>query len=343
MARRHRDEHTNDDGVQDSFLDIIANIVGILILLVIVVGIRAAMQPQIDGESDPTAGDRSAVPVLTQSMIDEQRKQLVRTELRTQETAAKAQELAREVDERDLDRIDLATYIATVEYQLEQQKAKLSQAEAERLEVRSALAETDFQWQQLMLQKVSLGNQAAPTENLLHTPTPIVRGRIKESLHLRLENGRVAIVPLDRLEKLTENRGLGGVQRDLRRQDGVARLGPVDGFELFFVVITGMSPPGPQGMRRPIVFPAGEIRPGAGFVDYPIERALDASSPISDALESVSPNDTAVTLWIYPDTAGRYRTIQDGVRRRGFAVDLRLLEQDTHIAFGPNGRDTTAQ
>lgn len=343
MARRKRDDLSNDDGVQDSFLDIIANIVGILILLVIVVGVRAAMQPQLEAEAESSSTSDAPQSLLTQAMLIEQQKQLDETKLEAGQLASKAQALSREVDQRDLDRIDLATYIATVDEQLEQKKALLGSAEAERLEVRSALAETDFQWRQLMMQKVALANQAAPTENIVHTPTPIVRGRIKKSLHLRLEDGRVAIVPLERLEKLTDDRGLGGVQRDLRRQDGVARLGPVDGFELYFVVITGMSPPGPRGIRRPIVFPAGEIRPGEGFVDYPIEQALEPNSAISSALKSVSPSDTAVTLWLYPDTAGNYRTLQQGLRNRGFAVDLRLLEEGTHIAFGPNGRDTTAQ
>jgi hypothetical protein len=339
MARRKHDNETNDDGVQDSFLDIVANIVGILILLVIVVGIRAGLQPR-----SPTNDSEQSPPALiSPAVLAAKTEGLTRLEADVARMTNALASLREEAEQRDLERLDLAAYVVAVEQQLETERAKLSESEAERLRIRSALAQADQEWQQLMLQKVALASDAGQPQKLVHTPTPIVRNHSEQTLHLRLERGRVAVVPFERLVKLIDSRPLDSHRRDLERQGGIGRLGPVDGFELRYALIARASDPGPGGARQLVTFMAGELRPVRPDVGEPVDEAMAGGSSLDTLLRSTNPRDAIVMVWVYPDSTSEFRDLQAAIRERGYAVDLRLLPEDAHISFSPEGRKTSAQ
>ncbi len=339
MARRANHHRPNEDGVQDSFLDIVANIVGILILLVIVVGIRAAMQPtRVD-----SAITRSSQLVITEARLEKKRDAIERLKHEIVEVRESVESLASRAEQLDLARIDVATYVAAVEQQLERERQKLSDAEAERLEIRSALAETDQQWQKLMLQKVAIASDAGRPQTIVHTPTPVVRTHNEQTIHLRLESGKVAIVPFERLTDLLHGRTFDAHRRDLQRQGGIGRLGPIGDFELHYALISRASRPGLGGVRQMLTFVAGEIRPTISQPGEAVEVALESGSALDEKLQSYNQRTTVVMIWVYPDSTTDFRPLQQAIRKRGFAVDLRLLDEGAHISFSPDGRKTSAQ
>lgn len=338
MARRSKTEAISDNGVQDSFLDIVANIVGILILLVIVVGIRAAMQPQLDSQQAEVS-----LPQLTQAMVEERAEAFMQQQREVRDLVVQTAKLAAEADARDRDRVDLATYVMSVEEELERQKQQLDDSQAERLAIRSALAESQFEWQELMLEKVGLATKVTEPESVVHTPTPIVRTQSERMLHLRLEHGQVAVVPFDRLIDLLDSRSIDAHRRDLRRLGGIGRLGPIDDFELHYALITRASAPGPQGIRQVVTFLAGEVRPADSLVGEALDEAFEPGSRLRAAMAEVNPRDTIAMLWTYPDSTAQFRDLQNWLREQGYSVDLRLLSADAHISFSPEGRKTAAQ
>ncbi len=65
---KHRDDNTNlETAGQDSFLDVTTNIVGILIMLVMVVGIRA-QNPIVDTNSTPAPAETELADLGTQAI-----------------------------------------------------------------------------------------------------------------------------------------------------------------------------------------------------------------------------------------------------------------------------------
>lgn len=340
MARRSHDTETNNDGVQDSFLDIVANIVGILILLVIIVGIRAAMQPQLIEE----AQEQETAPLITNAMV-EQRKSVVLQQAREVDQLRKTVVSAiAEAKQRDDNRINLATHIAAVEAELQREKAKLDKADAERLRVRSELAEADYQWQQLMLQKVALAAKTEQdSEKLFNTPTPLASNHTAQSIHLRLRNGRVAVVPLEQLAELVRNRSSNSIRRDLERQEGVARVGPIDGFVLDYAIILSNPVEGPMGLRAADMVEVSEVLPLVENVGEPVATALNQGTRLDSLLDRSNPRDWVIKLWVYPDSTSQYRSLQDALRKRGFAIDLRPLQEGKQMIFSSQGRETGAQ
>lgn len=340
MARhKNNDDINNDDSVQDSFLDIVANIVGILILLVIIVGVRAAMQPQIVEE---VAAAPSA-PQFTRAMLAERESKVLAAQRDLTSLVSRVAEVEVEAESMEVSRMHLAAYNNEVAAELERAKSQLGEGEAERLAVRSELAKVDFEWQKLALEKVALSSRASETEKLIHTPTPIVRMHSEKTLHLRLEGGRVAVVPFEALLNQLHDRPMDAHRRDLQRLGGIGRLGPIGGFELQYALISRASEPGPMGMRQVMTFLAGEIHPVSEHVGDDLEMALQPGSAFLNALANTNPRDTIVMVWTYPDSTSQYRQLQSMLRERHFAVDLRLLDAGTHISFSPEGRKSAAQ
>src|SRR5215467_1261972 len=107
MARKIRESEAGFGS--DSFLDVIANMVGILIILVVVVGIRVKQMPQVPKELDPAivselSARQTAAQNLERDVLDLNRqmehvKQLMG--IRSEERAALALMLAD--GERELD------------------------------------------------------------------------------------------------------------------------------------------------------------------------------------------------------------------------------------------------
>jgi hypothetical protein len=341
MARyRKSDDINNEDSVQDSFLDIVANIVGILILLVIIVGVRAAMQPQI--VEDQEVAD-STGPVITEAMLKERESKLLAARSDIANLVNRVAEVEVEAESMEVSRMHLASYNNEVAAELERAKSKLSEDEAARLAVRTELAKADHEWEKVMLEKVALASKTEETEKLIHTPTPIVRSQSEKTLHLRLEKGRVAVVPFEALLGQLDGRPLDAHRRDLQRLGGIGRLGPIAGFELQYALISRASDPGPGGARQVITFLAGEIHPASEHVGEELDEALAPGSTLQAALAKSNPRDTIVMVWTYPDSTSQYRQLQGALRERQFAVDLRLLDAGTHISFSPEGRKTAAQ
>ena len=82
----------------DSFLDVVANVVGILIILMVLAGIRAKTAPVVLDEefTSPKSADASPPPVLAAAPVDEETKAARQRELA--ELQSKSDVLQQELD-----------------------------------------------------------------------------------------------------------------------------------------------------------------------------------------------------------------------------------------------------
>jgi len=176
---------------QDAFLDIVANLVGILIILIVIVGAhagaaarihqavlqsdrqeRALKKLEIDNEQLETLIDQEKE--FTRQLTDVRHQRLV--ELETVRQLVKKQT-------KDLDQKEREAFLAKTDQQELQQE--LTDLEETLAALNSAAAATP------------LSN--TKTETIEHFPNPIARTVFSKEVHFRLLGGKLVWVPLDEL------------------------------------------------------------------------------------------------------------------------------------------------
>jgi hypothetical protein len=331
-----RAEQTEIEEVgQDSFLDVVSNIVGILILLVVIVGARAARHA---GGDDPPAP-----PLVSADEVEAAAKQVLaqRTEIarKLQRTIAAVEE----AELRDEERLSVTTFVTQLEQELQAEKEKLSTQEQRDLELRTQLAESQAKLEELTRQQVSIAPEDSAPQTLECLPTPFARAAEGEKAYLRIKGGRIQPVPMPELEALLIDRlrGAAAQLRDRGRVDGV--VGPVKGFRLRFLVerVSSTDPSG--GVSNQIRGPIFYLVPPADVVGETIVEALQPHSDVMAYVARQKRVGTTFLVWTYADSFGELSELEQALHERGFPVAKWLLAPQARIGFSPNGRKAVVQ
>ncbi len=116
MSRQRRHQESGEFG-SDSFLDIVANIVGILIILIVIAGVRMSQAPLPEGDSTELAGQSTAAPPETMAetlrQLEEQQQRDMRLKQELEQERVAAEEAARRLQaewaaEAEAERLRLA-------------------------------------------------------------------------------------------------------------------------------------------------------------------------------------------------------------------------------------------
>ena len=236
---RNMTQRDSDDAGYDSFLDVVSNMVGILIVLVMVVGIRAgnAPLPSLPPEPPkPTETPSSSLalhpvppplPELQQLATLTEESERINTELITQEEVITNKR--RQIEERQL----AVSQAAHQEEQRRQQAIQLADLTVQREQTSATRAElTRSQQEHTQLQRTLYGlrierkelesqlAQSSPAQSdsptpqdspestepsvvtLESYPTPVGRVVSGPELHYQLRGNRVIHVPIDALTRL---------------------------------------------------------------------------------------------------------------------------------------------
>ena len=331
--RRPRVEDDRSAG-QDSFLDVVTNIVGILIILVMVIGARvrqivlAPAPPAATAASDSLAAeiaDLGATVTSAESEIDQLQSQI---EVVSLEATAAAQA-----------RLEMATILAAAKRELAERKGRVDAgrvAAAERAARRRTL---EAEIHQVALETEGLSHAAATTQEVLAYPTPIGRTVNGEELHFRLAEGRIAYVPLEELFELAKahTRRNADSLTDLAAR--VVTVGPARDFNLDYVVETKVDRARGQVLVRSREWVVRPVGPGVGET---FTEALEPSSRFRAVLGGVKP-DTTVTLWCYPDSFDGYRVIRAELYRLGIPTAGRPLPDGAPIGGSTEGSKSVVQ
>jgi len=374
MSRRR--EFAIDFG-SDSFLDVVANIVGILIILIVIVGVRVSHAPRTIKTTpkpgpppvpveipDPAPTDSSANEPILADVTSEPEPEIPEEPLPPleppRELVLKTQQLEAETAELALKFKNAGDALAASNRQLAELQDKLQAAQAllqERKTQLEASAERDVQQMhdleltrqavaRLRVQVANAEQKPASVEQIQHRITPVSRTVQGRELHFRLENNRVAEVPVDALvERLKEH-----IER---RKDWIARtrqhkgqVGPIDGFTMEYLIgvdtISGMEElrTGMSGYRMSLRY--WEIHPDESMRPETDAVALTQNSRFYRALLDAG-SDTTLTFWVYPDSYSLYRKLQSFAHDRGFPVAGRPLPPGVAISGSPNGTRSASQ
>lgn len=311
----------------DSFLDVVANMVGIVIILVMVVAMRVrhpkddqVQVPEVDLEKPAAVAARLEADVLRLAGETEQL------------TAAMAMRFA--------ERSRLAMLASAKEQALADAQAMLSsQAQAD-LESNRLQARLEANVEQLerQLDQVDAASMKKPT-TIESYPTPISKTVHGEEIHVQLRAGRITHIPVERL--------VSEVKADFQTKAGklasndsyVGTVGPRGGFAMRYMI----ERVGSTGQGTLVGVTQWQLIPSAPRMGETLEEALASQSEFRLGLAGHSARDTTITLWVYPDSFEAYRTLKKELYRAGYATAGRPLPDGVLIGASPMGTKSAAQ
>lgn len=326
---------------QDAFLDIVANLVGILIILIVIVGAHAgaAARDHVAVDQDLKSNIHQAVLQTQRQQMDLEKLEIDNEQLETLIDQEKA--YARQLTEVRHQRL---VELETVRQLIQKQTKDLNEKD------RGAfLAKTKQQNLQRKLTEAkatlaALNSADVPqnidtkTETIDHYPSPIARTVFSQEIHFRLLNGKLVWVPLDELvENMKQHWSLIAENKSFLKTKQT--VGPVGNFRLQY----DLDSRG-QGASRRVQFRKFDLIPVDQNAGEPVNWALQSGqSQWSTRLALYAPKTTTVSVWAYPDSYQEHAKIKKWLHTHGYQMASWPMEHGRFISGSPNGFKTSAQ
>ncbi|MEX0715848.1 MAG: hypothetical protein WD066_04640 [Planctomycetaceae bacterium] len=362
MSRRVADRQEGFGS--DSFLDIIANIVGVLIILIVLSGLRVSKAPI--AEDAPEEASRAlaatempqpspAAPIEAEpspeppAPIEPSPELLARIEAAEAERARlAAAQAAVEAERRAADEARAADErrVAEARGLFDEAVDRLQQAGQGLRQLNDELQRSRAAAERLHVQLARAEEAKSPVKELRHRVTPIARTVKSKEVHFRLANDQVAPIPLDDLIERVKSQ----IERQkdwlakFNRHEG--EVGPVEGFALTYVlqrqeISTFDRLRTGQNLVR-VAVTHWELQPRPGLRSESAMEAFRSGSAFRRTLQSAEP-DATLTFWVYPDSFELFRQLQEVAHAEGFTVAARPLPFGVEIAGSPQGSHSAAQ
>jgi hypothetical protein len=332
MARFIREEA---QGVgSDSFLDVVTNIVGILIILVMVVGIRVKHAP---ANSAAPAWDEAQA----QAEVERLQSQADSLDRDVRKTQAQIESLAAATEGQLRSRSTLAYLIAEHERELAGTRKALDEKSQHAFDLRRARAKADLDLARVQREAGEAGaiaEKAKKPIQIQSRPTPISHTVFGNEVHFRLLGGRITYVPIDELVELCTQDLDGKTHRLRDHEEFSGTMGPLHGFRADYLVRRFVTPGG-----YGVGFFGVELSPITEGLGESVADALQEKSDFRWRLSNFSRGRTTVTLWTYPDSFTDYSIVKEELYRLGFAVAARPMEEGVLIGGSNEGSHSSAQ
>lgn len=338
----------------DAFLDIVANLVGILIILVVILGSRTQQVAEaIRQRSDDPAASASAVAPPNREQLQSQLLTLQRENARAAAALEDSQRLEAAIRKSDAQlaqvaqqRGELMDLLAAAQEAWQAKQLELDSEDVKRGKVEAKIAAARSDLDKLQKTRTHVQQTERPVVAVAHLPTPMAKTVFGEELHFRLKAGRLAVVPIERLVE--------EIQRDFQRSAGGSRqgrmdaaVGPIQGFVARYEMDKShetVSQGGRVGTATRIQLVGLVVEPLSEPHGQKIETVLaDQGSALDIELAGRSPERTTVTVWVYPDSFAEFRRLKEYLYARGYATAARPLPMNRPISGGPQGSKSSAQ
>ena len=321
----------------DSFLDIVASVVSIMIIMVVMEGVRI--------KNAPVTVALPATPADAELEKDLAAEQSLRGDVwkMAEEIRGVQREAAVHGAERDL----LATTVSAVEHQVQERRQRLDGVKQADFDLARNIAESKFQLDQLARERRQAEDAPGQPVVVESYPTPISREVDGPEAHLMISQGRVVFVPMEEL--------VDQLKSQLRRQaykladqpELSDTIGPVDGFRLHYTLERrDFAPDGARGTGRGgsyIQVKKFSLVPVTDDLGEPVRLALQQGSDFRRTLSKILPGRTTITIWVYPDGFDAFRQIRGELYRLGYSIAARPLPPGTPIGGSPDGTKSAAQ
>ncbi len=313
----------------DSFLDVVTNIVGILIILVMVVGIRVKNTTPSDAIDDE--GMRREVAQLTDEAESLER-DVQRLEGLVQQVTFSSQAKFQE-------RATMAYVLAESERELEETKKSLDAEKQASFDVRRDVAAAQAELKKLAEAKTEAAKpKKRPPVQIKSYPTPISKTVFGHEIHFQLKHGRLALAPLDDIGQIGAQVASGRKQLLESHEYYTGVVGPQQGFEGHYEVVRVEVD---EGLVRGSF--SIELIPISDNLGETVEEALRPTSRFRAQLADFVPRQSTVTLWTYGDSFADYARVKEVLYGLGYHVAARPLTDDMYIGGSDHGTHSAAQ
>lgn len=351
MFRRRRP--LKNESIQfsfDSFLDLVTNVVGIIIRLILVtwVGARSyhASMQWLDVEPEKKT---TPVPKITDDPLHA-RLQQAKNDLDDAKTLllARLKELDGVQQQNQHAQLQLAEVTKRAEA-LETQRRKLTgKFDAGQIQQVSLSIEQIRRRSKQLLDDIKKIDAMPSLKKELKYHAPVSKLVQSEELFFECKNGRVCYIDLPTL-MLDIKIAMDDISQELKNTWRVERTTASQGpYRLRFAIErertatdAGPTPPPDRGFRYGLS--EWVVEPIADRRGETLEQALAAKSEFRQYTDQLDKRITTVTFWVYPDSFEVFRTLRDRLYERGIEVAGRPLTADAPIAASRNGSASRGQ
>jgi hypothetical protein len=334
----------------DSFLDLVTNVVGIIIRLILVtwVGARSYHATMQWLEVEPVA--RAPAPKITDDplheRIDQSKRDLDEAKTRL---LARMKELETIEQNAQHTQIQLAALVSR-RGELEAERKLLEGEGAQRgskVQRASLSVEQVRQRAKKLLDEIKTIETAPSNKKQLKYHAPLSRAVRSEELFFECKSGRVTFIDLPSFMQ-DYKLSLEEISNELKTAWTVERTtAPVGPYRLRYVVERERSAldagPTPTSGSFRYGLSAWEVEPITPERGEALEQAIREKSEFRQLTDALDSNLTVVTFWVYPDSFELFRRLRDHLYERGHDVAGRPLPQGAPIAASRNGTASRGQ
>lgn len=337
--RRPAPQETAGPG-QDSFLDIVANIVGILIILVMVTGVRvrnaAVEAASIDAETQAEADALREEQATAGSLFSDVLK-----------AEAQVENFKRERARREAERDRLAVVVAAWEHKIRSHRDQLDADSHAAYDLGLNVSEARLRLDALRRRRANVDAAQAPPILIESYPTPLSKVVDGDEIHFQLRNGRLAYIPMENLLGEFQEHARQKAYKLLKQPELTETIGPSGGFRFRYTlqrrtINKDLAAIGSHGGFYPIV-KRWTLIPTSAELGEPVNAALAPVSEFRSTIARYDPDSTTVTIWTYPDSFAEFRRLKKELHHLGFPTAARPLPHGAPITGSPHGTKSAAE
>jgi len=335
-------KRANDDATpgHDSFLDVVANMVGILIILVMVVGVRVKNSPVAAAITD-----KATEAELLRWKEARSEEEEVHSRIRA--IVAQKDEIERETAVRNSDREQLATTVSAWRHKLDSRRREIDETSRRTFDLTQDLSEAQRRLGQTEQRRLHAEAEKKAPVVVKSYPTPLSKMVEDEEIHFQVRNGRIAHVPVEALAERMKESAQRQIGKLLSQAEFTDTVGPVGGFRMRFTIERRESPrevqmqTGRSGMYARLR--RWTLAPTSAQLGETVEEALAERSRFRAILSGFKPSEATVTLWTYEDGFEAFRELKKELYLMGFDTAARPLSDGMPISGSPEGSRSAAQ
>lgn len=321
---------------QDSFTDVVSNMVGILVILVMVVGVRAK-DALLKAVPQPSA----AAPAEAKSPdLASARRAAREVEADIHRVAANLDRQALEIAYRREERDRVQLLVTAAKDAIEKRRSQLDASQRARFDAQRDLIANRARLGELRRDLEAIQAAEPETAVIEHLPTPMAKVVFGRELHFRLSRGRLCHVPWDELLEALKNEAPRQIWRLKDEPQFTETLGPVGGFWMKYTLKrTESAIPTKVGVsvQRRVELDHFVLTPVSENQGEPLDQALRPASQFRTLLEQHKPSETTITVWTYPDSFAQFRALKQALYKLGYLTASRPLPDGYPIGGSPQG------
>ncbi|MDR0337907.1 MAG: hypothetical protein LBI18_12535 [Planctomycetaceae bacterium] len=351
--RNKKNRETIEIGGQDSFLDLVSNVVGILLILLMVAGIRAQNSPREPETINPST------PIIDHKILDDiqtnyetfQEKELVAIKLRDDVNSMHEQMaiLDEHIQAQAIQHAQLFDMMTSARAAIDTVAEEKDQETKNRIEYQRQIQEIETKLGQIDRTKQWLQSNRPQATVIENIPTPISKsvGEKDREAHFRLLGGKIAYVPfLELFEKMkleiAQNQNL-----YFKQKKSENKIGPLDNFYLEYMLAVydmPMQDAYGTGVGKSLQLEYAEMVPVRESLGELLNNALVLpDSELKRRLKMYRQDIYTITVWVYPDSFEEFTELKKFLYAQGYRVAARPLDFGVPISGSPHGSKSAAQ